>query len=248
MAKKVQSHSTRQPSARERLPDKSSFEDLPKPRKLKGAPPSRMNMDGLDARSLLVWATIADECLDDPRGAMARVAADPINVGDVSKFITDLEKVCGRQIVSRAKPGNPLSSGKRRGGHLTWEGVLLADICACIEHLWSYFLSTNGGPRACQEFRPVKDVIFRLLDTEIRRESDRRAYGPPLNMLTPTDPVRPDRVSRHWAASRNEWMLQRKEMKLPQDHYIYRVDDTLGEHQELGSMLNRKRRREPVGR
>ena len=248
MAKKVQSRSMRRPSPRGWSPDRSSSEDLPKPRKPKGAPSSRINMDGLDARSLLAWVTIADECLNDPRGAMARVAADPINVGDVSKFITDLEKVCGRQIVSRAKPGNPLSSGKRRGGHLTWEGVLLADLCACIEHLWSYFLSTNGGPRACQELRPVKDVIFRLLDTEIRRESDWAAYGPPLNMLTPTDSVRPDRVSRHWAASRNEWMLQRKAMKLPQEHYVHKVDDTLGEHQLLQSEYDRPRSRGPFGR
>jgi hypothetical protein len=246
MAKNVQSGSGREPAARRPSPEKAPSKDLPKPRKTKGAPKSRIDMDGLAARSLLVWVTLADECLDDPKGAMARLANDPDNVGDVSKFITDLEKVCGRQIVSRAKPGNPLGSGKRRGGHLTWEGVLLADICACVEHLWAFFLSTNGGPRACQEFRPVKDVIFRLLDTEIRRESDRRAYGPPLNMLTPTDAVRQDRVSRHWAASRREWMLQREEMKLPQDHYIHKVDDTLGEHQVLRSMLNRKRRREPV--
>jgi hypothetical protein len=207
-----------------------------------------MNMDGLDARSLLVWITVADECLDNPRGAMARLAANPINVGDVSKFITDLEQVCGRQLISSAKPGNPLSSGKRRGGHLNWEGVLLADICACIEHLWSFFLSTNGGPRACQEFRPVKDVIFRLLETKIRRESDRHAYGPPANMLTPTDGVRQDRISRHWNASRREWMRQSVELKLPLDHYIHKVDDALGEHQVLRVRADRPRRRETVGR
>jgi hypothetical protein len=246
MAKSAQYCNARKRTARRPSPKKLSSEDLPKPRKPKGAPSSRMDMDGLDARSLLVWITVADECLDDPKGAMARLAADPINVGDVSKFITDLEKACGRQIVSRAKPSNPLASGKRRGGHLTWEGVLLADICACVEHLWSFFLRTNGGPRGCQQFRPVKDVIFRLLETEIRREADRQAYGPQLNVLTPTDAARPDRASRYWVASRREWMLQLQEMKLPLDHYIHKVDDTLGEHQVLRSMLNRPRRREPT--
>lgn len=199
MAKGVRKADAVRPGAGARAPvvRRMVSDDLPKPTRLNRKMSSAHDMDGLDGRSLLVWLTIADECLRDPKKAFSRVARDPEQVDDVSKFITELERLCGKQLVARSKPSNPLAVGKRRSGHLTWNGLLLADVCTCIEHLWLFFLQAEGGARTCQQLRPVKDTMFKMLGIDMRREIDRQTYGPPLAGKTIENAVQRDRVSRY---------------------------------------------------
>lgn len=137
---------------------------------------SPSDMKGIRAEDLILFLTLADLCLQEPGSAFKEFACG-LPADRATAFVNKLEREFQKTLMRRVPRGRRADAGLTRRGLLSWEGLLLADICACIEHMWSFFLQSRNAPADCTKFEEVKNAVFRTLDTAIRRDIDRQTYS-----------------------------------------------------------------------
>lgn len=152
----------------------------------------RDGLQSLRLGSLLSWITLADECLQNPVAAMARAAGDYDRPDAISRLVTQLEKAVGRELMTRSKSNNFRSSSKKRGGHLTADGALLADVSAAIEHLLLFYQDAKNTDQAREDFCPVRKAIFSCLNIPAQRDLEKQEFSP----TTGTNMIPTDRFGR----------------------------------------------------
>lgn len=138
----------------------------------------RDDLQSLRLASLLSWITLADVCLDNPVGAMMRAAMNYDRPDAVSRLVTELEIATGKELMARSKSKDFKVKSKKRGGHLTADGVLLADVAAAIEHLLLFYQETQNPKQARKEFGPVRKAIFSCLNIPPQRDVDKQEFAP----------------------------------------------------------------------
>jgi hypothetical protein len=137
----------------------------------------RDELQSLRIGSLVSWITLADVCLENPVGAMARAAEDYDRQDALSRLVNRLEKAVGRKLMTLSMSSDPHRLGKRRGGHLTEDGLFLTELSVAIEHLLLFYQNTENPHQAMMEFSPVKKAIFALLKVTPQRASEKEEFS-----------------------------------------------------------------------
>ena len=187
---------------------------------------------GVTLADLFLWITVVDECQTHPMGAFERAAVTEglKSYGNIQQRLKVLETRFGVLFQSLYKKGALRNSDKKTGGykktfHLrpatsrtrsavpNTRGTALAEIFATIEHLYYYALSLSGSSDSANVLK-VKDAVFRLVPSKIRRDFDRAAF---------------EDVTKRNRISRADWWVRR-----------LRERELTGEPQKLSDLPRRR--------
>jgi hypothetical protein len=148
------------------------------PGRPRGSKTKRRDND-VSLADLILWVHVVDACLEHPVGGLTR-AAGMLGLSSsvpVHQCIERLETALGVRLFKLVKARDPRERSAIRGGHISHRGIMLAEACACIEHLWNFVCCEIPGSDQQAAMTEVKDAVFSGLLAPLTRNLEKEKYG-----------------------------------------------------------------------